>query len=81
MVNNMVVQKIDKKIALGVKIPASLDARLKRARQAAKEKGMVFNVSSEIEKFLLKELKRVEKVLDIEQDINEEKNQLNLLDK
>jgi len=77
----MALQKVEKKVSLNIKVNKDLDDRLKRARKAAREKGMIFNVSAEVEKFLIKELKKVENTLSIEQDIKEEKNQLNLLDK
>ncbi len=75
----MAIEKVEKKVSLNIKVPESIDARLKRARQAARAQGLKFNVSVEVENFLLKELKKVEKELSIKQDINEEKNQLNLL--
>ena len=40
---------------------------------------MIFNVSQEVESFLERELKKVEKSLPIEQDIKEDLNQMDLL--
>lgn len=56
-----------------------MDARLKRARQVAREQGLKFNVSAEVEAFLEKELKKVEKNLSIEQDIQEYNSQQKLV--
>lgn len=75
----MALKKVESKVSLNIKVQGSVDARLKRARAEARKQGLKFNVSQEVENFLLKELKKVEKELGIEQDINEEKNQLDLL--
>lgn len=75
----MPLEKVEKKVSLNIKIPESLDLRLKRARKTAREQGMMFNVSREVEQALLKELKKVEKKLGIEQDINESISQLDLV--
>lgn len=77
----MGLKKVEKKVSLNIKITAELDARLKRARKIARENDCKFNVSQEVEAFLEKEVKRVEKILSITQDVNEEKNQLDLLKK
>ena len=74
-VNNMALKKSGKKVSLNIKISEDLDARLKRARKEARAQGMMFNVSSEVEAFLLREIKKVEKSLSISQDINEELGQ------
>lgn len=76
----MALEKVEKKVSLNIKISKELDERLKRARQEARNQGMKFNVSAEVENFLLKELKKVEKTLRIEQDISESKSQLSLID-
>lgn len=76
----MALKKVEKKVSLNIKISKELDERLKRARQEARNQGMKFNVSAEVESFLVKELKKVEKTLRIEQDINESKSQLSLID-
>ncbi len=76
----MALEKVEKKVSLNIKISKELDDRLKRARQEARKQGMKFNVSAEVENFLLKEVKKVEKTLRVEQDINESNNQLNLID-
>lgn len=75
----MALKKIEKKVSLNIKISSEMDLRLKRARQAAREQGMIFNVSKEVESFLERELKKVEKSLSIEQDIKEDLNQMDLL--
>jgi ABC-type Zn2+ transport system substrate-binding protein/surface adhesin len=46
-----------------------LDARLKLARKAAREQELMFNVSQEVEKFLEKEIKKVERQLSIDEEI------------
>lgn len=51
---------------------------LKKVENKARETGNQFNVSKTIEKYLEKELKKIEKTLNIEQDINEEKSQKDL---
>lgn len=66
--------------SLNIKVSIELDARLKRARQAARDRGLKFNVSASVESFLLRELKNVERKLDITQDINEEESQMSLID-
>ena len=71
----MALKKVEKKVSLNIKISSEMDLRLKRARQAAREQGMIFNVSKEVESFLEKELKKVEKHLSIEQDITESEAQ------
>lgn len=71
----MALKKVEKKVSLNIKISSEMDLRLKRARQAAREQGMIFNVSKEVETFLEKELKKVEKHLHIEQDITESEAQ------
>ena len=71
----MALKKVEKKVSLNIKISSEMDLRLKRARQAAREQGMIFNVSKEVENFLEKELKKVEKHLSIEQDITESEAQ------
>lgn len=76
----MALKKVEKKVSLNIKISSEMDLRLKRARQAAREQGMIFNVSKEVESFLERELKKVEKSLPIEQDIKENLNQMDLLD-
>lgn len=75
----MALKKVEKKVSLNIKISPEMDLRLKRARQAARDQGMIFNVSKEVESFLEKELKKVEKSLSIEQDIKEDLNQMDLL--
>lgn len=79
-VYSMALEKVENKVSLNIKIAHTVDARLKRARAEARKQGMKFNVSSEVENFLLKELKKVEKILSIEQDINESNNQLDLVE-
>lgn len=79
-VYSMALEKVENKVSLNIKIAHTVDARLKRARAEARKQGMKFNVSGEVENFLLKELKKVEKLLSIEQDINEANNQLSLID-
>jgi hypothetical protein len=75
----MALKKVEKKVSLNIKISSEMDLRLKRARQAAREQGMIFNVSKEVESFLERELKKVEKSLSIEQGIKENLNQMDLL--
>jgi hypothetical protein len=71
----MALQKVEKKVSLNIKVSADMDFRLKRARKAAREQGLKFNVSAEVEKFLEKELKKVEKSLSLHPDYKTEKNQ------
>ena len=65
----MSLQKKQSKVSLNIKISSDLDVRLKRARKAAREKGLMFNVSQEVEKFLEKEIKKVERQLSIDEEI------------
>lgn len=74
------LEKVEKKVSLNIKIDSAVDLRLKRARKAAREQGLKYNVGATVEEFLLKDLKKVEKLLHIEQDINESENQLSLID-
>lgn len=62
------LNKVEKKVSLNIKISADLDARLKRARRYARAQNMKFNVSAEVEKFLLSELKKVEKELHCDEE-------------
>jgi post-segregation antitoxin (ccd killing protein) len=68
----MTLKKAEKKVSLNIKVSHELDARLKRARSTARQKGMIFNVSEFVENQLEKELKKVEKNLSINTDIKEE---------
>ncbi|ANO32489.1 hypothetical protein BCU83_17160 [Vibrio breoganii] len=65
----MPLQKKQSKVSLNIKISSDLDFRLKRARKAAREQGLMFNVSQEVEKFLEKEVKKVERHLSIDEEI------------
>ncbi|WP_286298036.1 hypothetical protein [Vibrio apostichopi] len=65
----MSLQKKQSKVSLNIKISSDLDARLKLARKAAREQGLMFNVSQEVEKFLEKEIKKVERQLSIDEAI------------
>ncbi|MCF7502375.1 hypothetical protein CWN94_03820 [Vibrio splendidus] len=65
----MSLQKKQSKVSLNIKISSDLDVRLKRARKAAREQGLMFNVSQEVEKFLEKEIKKVERQLSIDEEI------------
>ena len=65
----MSLQKKKSKVSLNIKISSDLDARLKRARKSARDQGLMFNVSREVEKFLEKELKKVERHLSIDDEI------------
>ncbi|EAQ54074.1 hypothetical protein [Vibrio sp. MED222] len=65
----MSLQKKQSKVSLNIKISPDLDVRLKRARKAAREQGLMFNVSQEVEKFLEKEIKKVERQLSIDEEI------------
>ena len=71
----MGLEKVESKKSLNIKISADMDFRLKRARKAARGQGMKFNVSAEVEKFLEKELKKVEKTLSLHEDYKTEMNQ------
>lgn len=66
---DMSLQKKQPKVSLNIKISSDLDARLKLARKAAREQGLMFNVSQEVEKFLEKEIKKVERQLSIDEAI------------
>lgn len=74
----MALKKVEKKVSLNIKVSHALNERLKRARKIARENGSQFNVSNIVELYLEKELKKIEKVLNIKQDINEELAQENL---
>ncbi|CAH1529990.1 conserved hypothetical protein [Vibrio rotiferianus] len=65
----MPLQRKQAKVSLNIKISSDLDFRLKRARKAAREQGSMFNVSQEVEKFLEKEVKKVERHLSIDEEI------------
>ncbi|GAB7219738.1 hypothetical protein [Vibrio comitans] len=65
----MPLQKKQSKVSLNIKISSDLDFRLKRARKAAREQGLMFNVSQEVERFLEKEVKKVERYLSIDEEI------------
>ena len=65
----MSLQKKQSKVSLNIIISSDLDVRLKRARKAAREQGLMFNVSQEVEKFLEKEIKKVERQLSIDEEI------------
>ncbi|MBO7910299.1 hypothetical protein J5X89_01550 [Vibrio sp. G41H] len=65
----MSLQKKQSKVSLNIKISSDLDVRLKRARKVAREQGLMFNVSQEVEKFLEKEIKKVERQLSIDEEI------------
>ncbi|WP_241904919.1 hypothetical protein [Vibrio cyclitrophicus] len=71
----MGLEKVESKKSLNIKISADMDFRLKRARKAARGQGMKFNVSAEVENFLEKELKKVEKTLSLHEDYKTEMNQ------
>ncbi|CDT83695.1 hypothetical protein [Vibrio coralliirubri] len=76
----MSLQKKQSKVSLNIKISSDLDVRLKRARKAAREQGLMFNVSQEVEKFLEKEIKKVERQLSIDQEIKNNLEDLGGLD-
>ena len=76
----MSLQKKQSKVSLNIKIPSDLDARLKLARKAAREQGLMFNVSQEVEKFLEKKLKQVERQLFIDEEIKNNLKELGGLD-
>lgn len=65
----MPLQRKQSKVSLNIKISSDLDLRLKRARKAAREQGLMFNVSQEVERFLEKEVKKVERHLSIDEEI------------
>ncbi|UJF17551.1 hypothetical protein L0B53_01915 [Vibrio sp. SS-MA-C1-2] len=65
----MTLQKKESKASLNIKVSSSLDLRLKRARKIAREQGFMFNVSQEVEKFLEKKVKEVERQLSIDEEI------------
>lgn len=65
----MPLKRKQAKVSLNIKISSDLDFRLKRARKAAREQGLMFNVSQEVEKFLEKEVKKVEHHLSIDEEI------------
>lgn len=80
MTAKKLLKKQQDRVSLNIKITAELDKRLKRARRVAREKGQQFNVSNAVELYLEKELKKVEKMLEITQSIKEEEAQQNLFD-
>ncbi|USD42809.1 hypothetical protein J4N42_19530 [Vibrio sp. SCSIO 43135] len=72
----MSLKKKQSKVSLNIKISSDLDFRLKRARKAARDQGLMFNVSQEVEKFLEKEVKKVERQLSIDEEIKDNLEQL-----
>lgn len=76
----MALKKVEQKKSLNIKISEGMDFRLKRARKAARGQGMIFNVSKEVEAFLEKELKKVEKKLGLSEDYKTDMNQVDWLD-
>lgn len=76
----MALKKVEQKKSLNIKISEDMDFRLKRARKAARGQGMMFNVSKEVEAFLEKELKKVEKKLGLHEDYKTEINQVDWID-
>lgn len=74
------IKKIEKKISLNIKVDRSIDARLKRARQAARDQGGKFNVSEHTEELLLKLLKDIEKELGINEKTGTEEKQNDLFE-
>ena len=73
--------KKESKVSLNIKISQEMDQRLKRARQLARKQGMMFNVSKEVEQFLEKELKKIERSLSLNDEFRENLNEFNLLSK
>ncbi|EOB4122204.1 hypothetical protein ACG9VW_004583 [Vibrio parahaemolyticus] len=61
------LKKVEKKVSLNIKVDQGIDSRLKRARQAARDRGDKFNVSEHVEGFLLNLLKDIEKELGIKE--------------
>lgn len=76
----MGLKKVEQKKSLNIKISEDMDFRLKRARKAARGQGMIFNVSKEVEAFLEKELKKVEKSLGLSEDYKTDMDQVDLMD-
>ncbi|HCH1318501.1 TPA: hypothetical protein NKQ12_004675 [Vibrio parahaemolyticus] len=76
----MTLKKVEQKKSLNIKVSEDMDFRLKRARKAARGQGMIFNVSKEVEAFLEKELKKVEKKLGLHEDYKTEMDQVDWLD-
>ncbi|MGR5262304.1 hypothetical protein ACPV5Q_20345 [Vibrio astriarenae] len=76
----MKLTKVEKKVSLNIKISTDMDFRLKRARKAARGQGMMFNVSQEVESFLEKELKKVEKDLGLHEDYKTDMMQVDIMD-
>lgn len=77
-VENMARLKLhgkEEKKSLNIKVTVEMDARLKRARKAAREQGVMFNVSEHVENYLNGLLKQAEKQLNITRDIKEDINQ------
>ena len=72
----MALKKKEKLVSLNLKVPESLDLRLKAARKAAREQGAMFNVSKDVVGFLEKQLKKVEKELDLSSDSYKQKDLL-----
>ena len=71
----------EEKVSLNIKINKETDERLKRARKVARLRGGKFNVSEHVEDYLTtKLLVEVEKALSL-QSIEEEKAQLEALEK
>ena len=64
----MALKKVEKTVSLNIKVPYSIDLRLKAARREAREQGAKFNVSADVTKYLERELKKVEKELGLSSD-------------
>lgn len=78
MVMKMAMKKKENKVMVSYRISAETKARVQRAQEACKAAGMAFNLSAEVDTFLQKRLKEVEKELKIQQDIKEAEAQTNL---
>lgn len=68
-----------KKKPISVKIESSLDERIKRIRTIARERGERFNISEEIESFLEKRVKALEKEFSVENKTGTSEEQIKLI--
>lgn len=72
-------KKVKNLISLNIKIDRDLNRKLKRARELAREKKEMFNVSEKVSEFLLNELNKFEEENGIKEEITNP-NQINLFE-
>jgi len=68
-----------KKVSLNIKVSEKLDSKLKLARKLARDQDMIFNVSLEVENFLLKKVDKTLIELGVD-NVGDALDQMDLLD-